>query len=61
LPPRSPTDPCEQLSCTRFLQAAGKAISLICPVDQHHFGIIQKKMAKKVEILESEDINLQGF
>ena len=42
-------------------RVSGRAVSLICPEDQHHFGIIQKKMGKKVEILESDDINLQGF
>jgi ATP-dependent RNA helicase RhlE len=41
--------------------APGDAISLITPDDEHHFKIIQKKMGKRVEILESEAINLQGY
>jgi ATP-dependent RNA helicase RhlE len=59
--PRSPKDYIHRIGRTGRAGAAGKAISLICPEDQHHFGIIQKKMGKKVEVLESDDINLQGF
>jgi ATP-dependent RNA helicase RhlE len=59
--PRSPKDYIHRIGRTGRAGAVGKAISLICPEDQHHFGIIQKKMGKKVEILESDDINLQGF
>ena len=59
--PGSYEDYIHRIGRTGRAGAAGKAISLICPEDQHHFGIIQKKMGKKVEILESDDINLQGF
>ncbi|BAV04336.1 ATP-dependent RNA helicase RhlE [Filimonas lacunae] len=59
--PRSPKDYVHRIGRTGRAGASGKAISLICPEDQHHFGIIQKKMGKKVAILESDDINLQGF
>ena len=59
--PRSPKDYIHRIGRTGRAGISGRAISLICPEDQHHFGIIQKKMGKKVEILESDDINLQGF
>lgn len=59
--PRSPKDYIHRIGRTGRAGVSGRAISLICPEDQHHFGIIQKKMGKKVEILESDDINLQGF
>jgi len=59
--PRSPKDYIHRIGRTGRAGISGRAISLICPEDQHHFGIIQKKMGKKVEILESDDINLHGF
>ncbi|MBO9659511.1 MAG: DEAD/DEAH box helicase [Chitinophagaceae bacterium] len=59
--PRSPKDYIHRIGRTGRAGASGRAISLICPEDQHHFGIIQKKMGKKVEILETDNINLQGF
>jgi ATP-dependent RNA helicase RhlE len=59
--PRSPKDYIHRIGRTGRAGVSGRAVSLICPEDQHHFGIIQKKMGKKVEILESDDINLQGF
>ncbi|OQP60439.1 RNA helicase [Niastella vici] len=59
--PRSPKDYIHRIGRTGRAGISGRAVSLICPEDQHHFGIIQKKMGKKVEILESDDINLQGF
>lgn len=58
--PRSPKDYIHRIGRTGRADAPGKAISLICPEDQHHFGIIQKKMGKKVETLESDDIDLHG-
>jgi ATP-dependent RNA helicase RhlE len=59
--PRSPKDYIHRIGRTGRADAPGKAISLICPEDQHHFGIIQKKMGKKVETLESDGIDLHGM
>lgn len=59
--PRSPKDYIHRIGRTGRAGASGKAISLICPEDQHHFGIIQKKMGKKVTIHESDDINLHLY
>lgn len=59
--PRSPKDYIHRIGRTGRAGVSGRAVSLICPDDQHHFGIIQKKMGKKVEIRESDNINLQGF
>jgi ATP-dependent RNA helicase RhlE len=41
-------------------EASGEAISLITPEDAHHFKIIQKKMGKRVEVLPTDKIDLQG-
>jgi len=59
--PRSPTDYVHRIGRTGRAENTGEAISLICPEDEHHFGVIQKKMKRKVELLESNDLNLQGF
>jgi ATP-dependent RNA helicase RhlE len=59
--PRSPKDYVHRIGRTGRADAPGDAISLITPDDEHHFKIIQKKMGKRVEILESEAINLQGY
>lgn len=59
--PRSPKDYIHRIGRTGRADAQGEAISLITPDDEHHFKIIQKKMGKRVEILPSADINLQGY
>ncbi|WP_114783616.1 DEAD/DEAH box helicase [Botryobacter ruber] len=59
--PRSPKDYVHRIGRTGRAGAAGEAISLITPEDEHHFKIIQKKMGKKVEMLTSDDADLQGF
>ncbi len=59
--PRSPKDYIHRIGRTGRAGATGSAISLITPEDGHHFKIIQKKMGKQVEMLESKDIDLKGF
>lgn len=52
--PRSPKDYVHRIGRTGRATTSGEAISLICPEDEHHFKIIQKKMGKKVEIIVAE-------
>lgn len=59
--PRSPKDYVHRIGRTGRAGATGQAISLITPDDQHHFKIIQKKMGKRVDILPTDEIDLQGF
>jgi ATP-dependent RNA helicase RhlE len=59
--PRSPTDYVHRIGRTGRAESPGEAISLITPEDEHHFKIIQKKMGRKVEIMESEGLELQGY
>lgn len=59
--PRSPKDYVHRIGRTGRAENPGEALSLICPEDVHHFNIIQKKMGKRVEMMESYDIELQGF
>ena len=59
--PRSPKDFIHRIGRTGRAGAAGEAISFITREEEHHFKVIQKKMGKHVEILESDDLNLHGF
>ncbi|QCR22728.1 DEAD/DEAH box helicase [Pontibacter sp. SGAir0037] len=59
--PRSPKDYVHRIGRTGRAEASGKAISLVTPEDEHHFRIIQKKMGKRVPMLPTDDINLQGY
>jgi ATP-dependent RNA helicase RhlE len=59
--PRSPKDYVHRIGRTGRAESPGEALSLICPEDVHHFKIIQKKMGKRVEMLESYDLELQGY
>lgn len=59
--PRSPKDYIHRIGRTGRAESSGEAISLISPEEKHHFRIIQKKMGKWVTMIDSENINLQGF
>jgi ATP-dependent RNA helicase RhlE len=59
--PRSPKDYVHRIGRTGRAGATGTAISLINADEEHHFGIIQKKMKKKVEAIETKDLNLKGY
>jgi len=55
--PRSPKDYIHRIGRTGRAENPGKAISFITPEDKHHFKIIQKKMGKKVTMINSENID----
>jgi len=59
--PRSPKDYIHRIGRTGRAESAGDAISLITPEEAHHFKVIQKKMGKRVAMIESAEINLRGF
>jgi ATP-dependent RNA helicase RhlE len=59
--PRSPTDYVHRIGRTGRAESPGEAITLVCPDDEHHFKIIQKKMKKQVETESTEDWDLKGF
>ncbi|GAB4031857.1 DEAD/DEAH box helicase [Spirosoma jeollabukense] len=59
--PRSPKDYIHRIGRTGRAEASGEAISLICPEDEHHFRIIQKKMGKRVEMIDTADLNLLSY
>lgn len=59
--PRSPKDYIHRIGRTGRAENAGTAISLVNADERHHFGVIQKKMKKNIELLDSEVISLKGF
>jgi ATP-dependent RNA helicase RhlE len=59
--PRSPKDYIHRIGRTGRAEASGTAISLISEEEKHHFEVIQKKMRKKVELINSDIIELKGY
>lgn len=59
--PRSPKDYIHRIGRTGRAESPGDAISFVCEDEQQHFRVIQKKMGKWVNMIDSENINLQGF
>jgi ATP-dependent RNA helicase RhlE len=55
--PRSPKDYIHRIGRTGRANASGEAISLISLEEEPHFYIIQKKMGKKVEKIDSHTIS----
>jgi ATP-dependent RNA helicase RhlE len=56
--PRSPKDYIHRIGRTGRAEHAGTAISFITSDDAHHFSVIQKKMKKRVELLDSDGLKL---
>lgn len=54
--PRSPKDYVHRIGRTGRAENPGEAISFIEPDAEHHFKIIQKKMKKKVEMIDSNNL-----
>jgi ATP-dependent RNA helicase RhlE len=59
--PRSPKDYIHRIGRTGRAENPGEAISLITEEERHHFKVIQKKMKKWVDMVDSENFDLQGF
>jgi ATP-dependent RNA helicase RhlE len=59
--PRSPKDYIHRIGRTGRAESSGEAISLIAPDEEHHFRVIQKKMKKWVERIETADLDLRGY
>lgn len=59
--PRSPKDYIHRIGRTGRAENAGTAISFVNNEEQHHFGIIQKKIKKQVVLNTTDEIDLKGF
>ena len=55
--PRSPKDYVHRIGRTGRADAKGEAISFISPEDEHHFKVIQKKMGKWVNMIDSDNLD----
>jgi len=56
--PRSPKDYIHRIGRTGRAEASGEAITLVTPDDEHHFSVIQKKMGKRVEMIDAASMKL---
>jgi ATP-dependent RNA helicase RhlE len=56
--PRSPKEYIHRIGRTGRAEQAGTAISFVTAEDAHHFSVIQKKMKKRVEFLDSDGLKL---
>lgn len=54
--PRSPKDYVHRIGRTGRAGTAGDAISMVSKNELHHFEVIQKKMGKKVNLIDGENI-----
>ncbi len=57
--PRSPKDYIHRIGRTGRAESQGDAISLVSAGELDHFGVIQKKMGKQVELIDSEQIKIK--
>ncbi len=56
--PRSPKDYIHRIGRTGRAEVPGEAISIICPEDEHHFKIIQKKLGEIVKFYNATEYDL---
>jgi len=56
--PRSPKDYIHRIGRTGRAENPGEAISFITPQDQAHFKVIQKKMNKAVDMINTKNLDL---
>lgn len=54
--PRSPKDYIHRIGRTGRAGEIGEAISLVSPDELHHFEVIQKKMGKQVNLIDSSSV-----
>ncbi|MCL6261527.1 DEAD/DEAH box helicase [Aquiflexum sp. TKW24L] len=55
--PRSPKDYIHRIGRTGRAGSEGEAISLISEDEEHHFKVIQKKMGRRVELIDAKNLD----
>ena len=58
--PRSPKDFVHRIGRTGRAEASGEAITFVTPDSEHHFKVIQKKMKKWVDTIDSDTLDLNN-
>lgn len=59
--PRSPKDFIHRIGRTGRAENPGEAITFVTEEGKHHFKVIQKKMKTIVTMIDSENLDLQGY
>ncbi|MCF8245674.1 MAG: DEAD/DEAH box helicase [Saprospiraceae bacterium] len=59
--PRSPKDFIHRIGRTGRAGVEGRAITFVEKAEEPHFYVIQKKMKKRVEMVETDEFDLQGY
>jgi ATP-dependent RNA helicase RhlE len=59
--PRSPKDYVHRIGRTGRAGVSGEAIAFLTEAEEPHFYVIQKKMQKRVEIIDSQLFELKGY
>jgi ATP-dependent RNA helicase RhlE len=57
--PRSPKDYIHRIGRTGRAGSEGEAISLVSEEEEHHFKVIQKKMGRRVELIDAMNIDFK--
>ncbi|WP_194973874.1 DEAD/DEAH box helicase [Aquiflexum lacus] len=57
--PRSPKDYIHRIGRTGRAGSEGEAISLVSEEEEHHFKVIQKKMGRRVELIDSINLDFK--
>lgn len=55
--PRSPKDFIHRIGRTGRAENPGEAITFVTEADKHHFKVIQKKMKRAVDMIDSSNLN----
>lgn len=59
--PRSPKDFVHRIGRTGRAENPGQALTLVTEEDKQHFRVIQKKMKRWVTMVDSENLDLNGY
>jgi ATP-dependent RNA helicase RhlE len=59
--PRSPNDYIHRIGRTGRAETAGDALTLLCPEDLSHFRVIEKRLGRRLDKIDSGALDLAGY